>query len=100
MTLERSKEWWLARARRNAAAEAILAEADSHDENMDPPDKDLNHIGEGMSSIYAARLSHGAWIALDPDSPNQCGVGSTEQEAIDDLMEKIAGVRDISNERE
>lgn len=83
MTLERSKEWWLARARREG--DAPVAAGCRREE---------------MSSIYAARLSHGAWIALDPDSPNQCGVGSTEQEAIDDLMEKIAGIRDISNERE
>lgn len=82
MTLERSKDWWLDRARREGDAPVAAGRR------------------EEMPDIYAARLSHGAWIALDPDSPSQCGVGSTEQEAIDDLMEKIAGVRDISNERE
>lgn len=47
--------------------------------------------------IRATRIYHGEWIAVDDDtydgaedSPNQCGVGSTEQEAIEDLMEKLA----------
>lgn len=48
-------------------------------------------------NIRATRIYHGEWIAVDDDtydgtedSPNQCGVGSTEQEAIDDLREKLA----------
>jgi hypothetical protein len=48
--------------------------------------------------IRATRIYAGEWIAVDDDtydgaedSPNQCGVGSTEQEAIDDLMEKMNG---------
>lgn len=47
-------------------------------------------------NIRATRISRGEWIAVDDDtydgtedSPNQCGVGSTEQEAIEDLMEKL-----------
>lgn len=51
-------------------------------------------------NIRATRIYHGEWIAVDDDtydgaedSPNQCGVGSTEQEAVDDLMEKLNHVR-------
>lgn len=49
-------------------------------------------------NIRATRIYHGEWIAVDDDSydgvedaPNHCGIGSTEQEAIDDLIEKLSG---------
>jgi hypothetical protein len=55
---------------------------------------------EAKMNIRATRIYHGEWIAVDDDtydgaedSPNQCGVGSTEQEAIDDLREKLAALK-------
>lgn len=49
-------------------------------------------------NIRATRIYHGEWMAVDddtydgaPDSKSPCGVGSTEQEAIDDLKEKLNG---------
>lgn len=56
-------------------------------------------------NICATRIYHGEWMAVDddtydgaPDSKSPCGVGSTEQEAIDDLREKIAE-RSVQNVR-
>ena len=47
-------------------------------------------------NIQATRIYHGEWIAVDddtydgaPDSKSICGTGSTEQEAIDDLLKKM-----------
>ncbi len=48
-----------------------------------------------MMDIRTTRIYAGEWIAVDddtydgaPDSKSPCGVGGTEQEAINDLMEK------------
>jgi hypothetical protein len=48
-----------------------------------------------MTDIYATRIYHGEWIALDADTyydsdeTRLSGIGSTEQEAIDDLLAQM-----------
>lgn len=51
---------------------------------------------EARMNIRATRFYNGEWIAVDDDtydgaedSKSPCGVGSTEQEAIDDLLDKM-----------
>ena len=48
-------------------------------------------------NIQATRIYHGEWMAVDDDtydgaedSKSPCGTGSTEAEAIADLLEKMA----------
>lgn len=48
-------------------------------------------------NIIATRIYHGEWIAVDDDtydgaidSKSPCGIGSTEAEAISDLIDKLA----------